>query len=290
MDSIYLDVRRRSGVARTWKLLRDGHTSHQLTAAVHRGEIVRARQGHYVCPELDEAELQAVRVGGRLTGLAGARRHGIWTPIHAPLELTVAPDARALRSPTNKSVRLKELRRHGVRVHWTDRAATGTRSLVGPLGCVLDVARTQPANIAFAVVESVIALGRVSRSSWARAARSLPHQTQLKLRRVDRLSGSGSESLAKFEFIAAGIHFSQQVQVTSGIRVDFVLGDRLVVEIDGAEFHATREGFEQDHRRDAALRALGYRVLRFSYWQVSERWPDVMAAVAAALVSGDHLA
>ena len=89
---------------------------------------------------------------------------------------------------------------------------------------------------------------------------------------------------------AAGIHFSQQVQVTSAIRVDFVLGDRLVVEIDGAEFHATREGFEQDHRRDAALRALGYRVLRFSYWQVSERWADVMAAVAAALVSGDHLA
>ena len=290
MDSIYLDVRRRGGVASTWELLRDGHTSHQLTAAVHRGEIVRARQGHYACPELDEAELQAVRVGGRLTGLAGARRHGIWTPIRASLELTVAPDARALRSPTNKSVRLKELRRHGVRVHWTDRAATGTRSLVGPLGCVLDVARTQPANIAFAVVESAIALGRVSRSSWARAARSLPHQTRLKLRRVDRLSGSGSESLAKFEFIAAGIHFSQQVQVTSGIRVDFVLGDRLVVEIDGAEFHATRVGFEQDHRRDAVLRALGYRVLRFSYWQVSERWADVMAAVTAALVSGDHLA
>ena len=107
MDSIYLDVRRRGGVASTWELLRDGHTSHQLTAAVHRGEIVRARQGHYACPELDEAELQAVRVGGRLTGLAGARRHGIWTPIRASLELTVAPDARALRSPTNKSVRLR---------------------------------------------------------------------------------------------------------------------------------------------------------------------------------------
>ncbi|MGV8897172.1 MAG: endonuclease domain-containing protein [Rhodoglobus sp.] len=290
MRTIYSDVRRRGGIARTYELLRDGHTSHQLTAAVRAGEIVRARQGHYACPELDELELQAVRVGGRLTGVAGARRHGIWTPPHAPLELTVAPDARALRSPTKPSVRLRELRRHRVRVHWTDRASPGTRSLVGPLGCVVEVALTQPANVAFAVVESAIALGLVSQSGWDRAARSLPTALRHQLRGANRLSGSGGESLAKFGFAGAGIRFSQQVQIAVGVRVDFLLGDRLVVEIDGAEFHATREGFEEDRRRDALLRVLGFHVLRFSYKQVSERWGDVIAAVSAALASGDHLA
>ena len=289
MRTIYYDVWRRGGIARTHELLRDGHTSHQLTASVRAGEIVRARQGHYACPELDESELQAVRVGGRLTGLAGARRHGIWTPTHAPLELTVTPDARALRSPMNKSVRLNRLRRPRVRVHWTDRASPGTRSLVGALGCVLDVARTQPANVAFAVVESAIALGTISRSGWERAARSLPSAVQRRLRGVNKLSGSGGESLAKFEFMSAGIPFAQQVQITAGVRVDFLLGRRLVVEIDGAEFHATPEGFEEDRRRDTLLRALGYRVLRFSYRQVTERWDDVIAAVDAAIASGDHL-
>ncbi|MBG6055545.1 very-short-patch-repair endonuclease [Salinibacterium sp. CAN_S4] len=290
MGSIYHDVWRRGGIARTWELLRDGHTSHHLTAAVRRGEVVRARQGHYACPELDAQELHAVRVGGRLTGLAGARRHGIWTPTRIPLDVTVAPDARALRSPVDMSVRLSQLRRHRLRVHWTDRAAPGTRSLIGALGCVLDIARTQPAVIAFAAVESAIALGKVSNRGWARAARALPRATQLKLRTVNGLSGSGGESIAKFGFVEAGISFAQQVQITADIRVDFVLGNRLVVEIDGAEFHATRDGFEEDHRRDAVLRALGFRVLRFSYWQVSERWPEVMAAVEAAMSSGDHLA
>ncbi|WP_309617592.1 DUF559 domain-containing protein [Salinibacterium sp.] len=290
MRTIYYDIWRRGGVARTYELLRDGHTSRQLTGAVRAGLIVRARQGHYVCPELNELELQAVRVGGRLTGLAGARRHGIWTPAHAPLELTVSRDARALRSPIDSAVRLKQLRRPRVRVHWTDRATPGTRSLVGPLGCVLEVVRTQPANIAFAVVESAIALGMISLSDWRRAARSLPTATRLKLRGVNKLSGSGGESLAKVEFICAGIRFTQQVQVSAGVRVDFLLGDRLVVEIDGAEFHTTREAFEEDRRRDALLRALGYRVLRFSYRQVRERWGDVIRAVNAAIASGDHLA
>jgi Protein of unknown function (DUF559) len=40
--------------------------------------------------------------------------------------------------------------------------------------------------------------------------------------------------------------------------------DRLIVEIDGYEAHRTRATFEADRRRDAALGAAGYRVLRFS--------------------------
>ncbi len=154
---------------------------------------------------------------------------------------------------------------------------------------MLDVASTQPANVAFAVVESALERGLISQSGWDRAARSLPTATRRQLRGANRLSGSGGESLAKFGFIRAGIRFSQQVQIVAGVRVDFLLGDRLVVEIDGAEFHATREGFEEDRRRDALLRALGYRVLRFSYTQVTQRWSVVIAAVEAALSSCDHL-
>ena len=70
--------------------------------------------------------------------------------------------------------------------------------------------------------------------------------------------------------------------------MDFVIGDRLVLEVDGAEFHTTREAFEEDRRRDAALRTAGYRVLRFSYAQVSERWNEVERAITAAIGDGDH--
>jgi hypothetical protein len=40
---------------------------------------------------------------------------------------------------------------------------------------------------------------------------------------------------------------------------------RLIVETDGWETHRTRAAFEQDRRRDAALTADGWRVLRFTW-------------------------
>jgi len=288
MASIYYDTWLRGGIARTYELLRDGHTSHQLTAAVRRGEVIRVRQGHYACPELSEAETRAVRVGGRLTGLSAARHHGLWTPRDTPLEVSVAPDARALRSPIDRLTRLSTLRSPDVAVHWTDRSAPGTRSTVGVLACLIDVAKTQPARVAFTVTESALHLRRVSPAALRRAIRVLPRHLERLLSAASALSGSGGESLAKYEFIATGIRFAQQVSIDGVGRVDFVVGDRLVVEIDGAEFHTTRETFEQDRRRDAALRTAGFRVLRYSYSQVSERWNEVDGAIAAAIREGDH--
>jgi Protein of unknown function (DUF559) len=40
---------------------------------------------------------------------------------------------------------------------------------------------------------------------------------------------------------------------------------RLMVETDGWETHGTKAAFKSDRRRDAALTAIGYRVMRFTY-------------------------
>jgi hypothetical protein len=50
------------------------------------------------------------------------------------------------------------------------------------------------------------------------------------------------------------------------IEVDFYWPThRLVVELDGWEYHRTRDAFERDRRRDAALQAIGINVLRFTH-------------------------
>jgi very-short-patch-repair endonuclease len=50
-----------------------------------------------------------------------------------------------------------------------------------------------------------------------------------------------------------------------GFEVDAVWPEqRLVVEVDGYEFHRTRAAFERDRARDAALQVAGFRVLRFT--------------------------
>jgi hypothetical protein len=56
---------------------------------------------------------------------------------------------------------------------------------------------------------------------------------------------------------------------------------KLGIELDGAAFHGSREARERDLRRDAALAALGWLVLRFSYRQLT-RHPDRCRAQIAA--------
>jgi very-short-patch-repair endonuclease len=65
-----------------------------------------------------------------------------------------------------------------------------------------------------------------------------------------------------------------------GYRVDFVWRDvRLVVEVDGYRYHRAPSRFEADRERDVTLRLKGWRVLRFTWRQVTERAAWVAAAV-----------
>jgi very-short-patch-repair endonuclease len=283
MRSIYDDVRRRGGVAATGELLRDGHTSHALTAAVRSGEVIRIRQGHYGVPELPDAEQQAFRVGGRLGGASGARWHGIWAPRPQRLEVTVKADARALRTWTDPRKRLRDSSAPRTRVRWRDDGRPGTRTVLSAVECVLEVVRDYDERAAFACVESALHLGHLSRARWARERSRLPLDRARRLANAARLSESGGESYFRFELDELAIDYEQQARFGGVGRVDFLVEKRLIIEIDGADFHTSPEAFEEDRRRDALLAARGYRVLRFSYRQVTERWPEVEAALLAAL-------
>jgi very-short-patch-repair endonuclease len=68
--------------------------------------------------------------------------------------------------------------------------------------------------------------------------------------------------------------------------VDFLWPvERLVVEVDGWDTHRTRAAFESDRARDARLSVLGYRVIRFTWRQVTGE-PRAVAATARRLLSG----
>jgi very-short-patch-repair endonuclease len=61
-----------------------------------------------------------------------------------------------------------------------------------------------------------------------------------------------------------------------GFRVDAVWRThRLAVELDGWTSHHTRHAFERDRERDVTLTAAGWRVVRFTYRQVTARPDDV---------------
>jgi very-short-patch-repair endonuclease len=167
-------------------------------------------------------------------------------------------------------------------VHWTDVDAGGTRLRVGIERVLRDIALCQGAETAFVVAESAFASSLLTRMAWNRVCDGLPTAIAAALRRATVGSGSVTESIFVFRTSAFGVRIRRQVTIGRD-RVDFVLGDRLVVEVDSKEFHER----ERDYARDARLGARGYRVLRFTYRQVMYDWPAVEAALLAAIARGD---
>ena len=65
-----------------------------------------------------------------------------------------------------------------------------------------------------------------------------------------------------------------------GLEVDFVWRDRrLVVEVDGYRYHRSPARFEWDREKDVTLETQGWRVMRFTWRQITRRREWVAAAI-----------
>ena len=106
---------------------------------------------------------------------------------------------------------------------------------------------------------------------------------------MDERSESGTESIVRVRLRRAGIRPQLQLEVVEGVRVDLLVGDRLVIEIDGREFHDGSVAFEKDRRRDLLLKALGFEVLRVSCAQVLGDWEAVLETILTMMDRGQHL-
>jgi len=75
---------------------------------------------------------------------------------------------------------------------------------------------------------------------------------------------------ANVELLIAGRRF----------RPDLIFDEvKLIVEIDGFAYHGDREAFERDRERQNVLTAAGWTVLRFTWRQVRENPPSVIAQI-----------
>ena len=285
MRSLEADILGLGGLAATHELYALGYGQTLLRYAVHAGDIIRVRKGWYCRPDLPPELQQAARVGGRLACVSAARYHGLWVPGQpGPLHVQVSPAACQLRSRADFRRRLSDVVGHSVVVHWSEDDSL-SRLLVGVASCVEQVASTHAAEFGFVVAESALHQRKLAPAEWRRILAGLPRRVRRKLAAAVRLSESGTESMFSFRMRRLGIRFRQQVQIGPD-RVDFLIGDRLVVEIDSTGYHDS----VADTRRDARLSMLGYRVLRFHYDQVINHWDEVLGSVLAALSRGDHLA
>jgi very-short-patch-repair endonuclease len=99
------------------------------------------------------------------------------------------------------------------------------------------------------------------------------------------LAESPGESWTRLVLAGLGVHAEQQVKIFDDngqfvARVDFLLTDaRIVIEFDGAVKYEGAEGRDalvREKRREDALRALGYRVVRLTWTDLQH--PDRIPA------------
>jgi len=272
----------RGGLIPTYRLRQCGFSPRRIAALRHNGRLTRVRQGWYVLPECPPAVAAAARVGGQLTCHGALELHGVWVVRDSRLHVAVNRDATQLRTPHDPNLR-RELGDRRLRVHWRrTRAATATVALVAPIAVALtDYARCAPAEHVAAAVDSALHLGLLEAAH--------PLAIRFRRRGLDGTCESGIETIFWLRMQRHRLPTVRQARFRGLGRVDFLIGERLIVEVDGQEFHDKESSFESDRKRDAMLSTLGYRVLRFSYSQVMTSWPLVEAAVLAAISRGDHL-
>jgi hypothetical protein len=260
------------------------------------GRLVRIHPGWVTLAEWADdwtvrAHAATGYTGGTLSHTSALHAHGLLDRVGFRLDVTV-PVSDRLRS--TRRLRIHRSRRPcGITIARGMGATTVARALVDTWGdahrshrspryvdlarnALLRAARERPATVAD--VEAEFA-----------AVPRLPGLASLRELLSDARAGSHShlELLGLRALLAAGLPrplLQYEIPLGFGsIHVDAAWPEvRLAVEFDGAAYHAGRDDWQRDLRRDAALAALGWVVLRFSYADVTERPSGCGAQVAAA--------
>lgn len=277
-----------------------GKTDRGISAAVKGGALLPVRPGWWAVPGTSEELVRAARVGGVATAHTAARELGLWTP----------PDTEALGSGSGPGRR--PLLRVAVRSTSTTRRLLDPDDVAAPLGTRADVVLTwtSPTEVresrhsgllpvlpmlrdvfraedeperALAVVDSALRFRHLCREDLPALAEILPKRLAHLPAMADGSAQSGTETIVRHRLRARGLRVEPQAELRRVGHGDLLVEGRLLIEVDGREWHDDERRFEEDRRRDAEATIGRYRVLRFSWYQVLFRWPQVEAAVFAAL-------
>lgn len=261
------------GVARVRAVLDAGVSATSLKRAKRDGILIRPRNGWVAVPDAEAALLAAAELGVVITCVTRAQRAGLWT--FGDERTHVAADAHhALPRET------------AALVHWARPLVPRPSDALedGIENTLVLIAQCRPFEETLVVWESALRLGLIT----LEVMRGLPLGPRARriLEVARPYADSGVETVVVPRLRWLRLPLRRQV-VLAGHRVDLLIGDRLVLQIDGG--HHVDAQREADNAHDALLRLMGYHVVRVSYHQVFDAWPAVQELILLAIAQGHHL-
>lgn len=257
----------------TAELRAAGEDVESIRAGIAEGRLERVIRGWYVLPGADRAAVRAMRLGGRLGCVSALALHGAWSPPESRLHLVLPSHA------SGRRLRVGELP-DAVVPHWHPKAAaSGSSFAVSPVDLAVEqLLICQERRVVVAVLDSLLHRRLIGSNRLAAVVAAGPVRTRPLLDHLDGRAESGIESLVRFGLAAAGIHCRVQVVLSGQNRVDLLIDDWLVVEVDGREWH-TGERFTRDQVRAATIMRDGRLVVRFAYATVVYDWDFVATTI-----------
>lgn len=267
-------MREAGGIARVTGLVRAGHSRHYVQLAVAAGALRRVRRDWVATPGADADLESAARRGVVLSCVTQATRLGLWV---------LGGEGEHVAAGPHDRIRVEE----ATTVHWaTPVVPRDPDVLADPIENVLGlVAVCQPHEAALAIWESALRQGMIDRRTLERL--TLPPAGRVLLAEAEVFADSGLETIFRTRLRRFRLRLRSQMWI-AGHHVDHLIGDRLIVQIDGG--HHVDAQRMSDNAHDAALRLLGFTVIRVGYTQVIDDWPSVQWLIMQAIAQGLHRA
>ena len=262
------------------ELSSSGFTRRAIRQQVANGSLRVLRRGVYAWEGACDVVAEAGAHGGSIACVTAARHLGLWvSETEQPTHVWLRAHGRSYAHADCRCI-----------AHWDDgstRDAFGAPTVPRVLRQIL---LCRGIEEFFVTLESARRQGMLTASGlqWLTKRVGPEGRDAIGYSRAD--ADSGLESLLRWRLRPHGLAVRTQVRILSVGRVDFVIGERLIVEVDGAPNHDGESHRHKDLVRDANAAAWGYVTLRFDYAMVVHDWPTVELAILAHVDRGLHLA
>jgi very-short-patch-repair endonuclease len=262
-------LRHRGGVARRSQLLAVGFQRPELEAALASGLLFRPLRGVYATSSADDGVMAAFRSNGQLTCISAAPFYNLWTLY----------TARAVHLSCGNGIPKPGVVDHSPCVH----PRHPFLPMAGLADVLIHALRCLPEMESLVMVQCAAQRGDITVDFLRR---KLPGKRNGRARAVLDLliprADSLLEILAHTYFVCAGLSVRMHVELPGVGEVDFLVGECLVVELDGSTHFEPRQ-IKKDHRRNRATMLGGRLTLRYYYDDVVHH-PQAMVEEIRAIL------
>lgn len=267
-------MRHGGGVMLTSQLVMRGISLTRIKRAVAEGILIRPSRGWVALPTADQMLISAAAARVVLTCVTAAAHLEWWDVGEKKPHLAAAPHSHPILTCPTK-------------VHWNEPIVPRKpgQLIDSTINVLTAVAECRPFEQAVTIWEAALRLG-VAKPDVMRAVPLRPRASAV-LDAARPYADAGTESILFHRLTWLGLPMRRQTWIL-GHRVDLLIGERLVIQIDGGHHVDAQRASDNEH--DAELRLAGYHPIRVTYWQLMHDWPRVQELILHAIAQGLHLA